>query len=179
MNKIKNNNQLKAFLREYAKGNTLIADNGIIEEIEQSNQHFTLTVTHKVLSSDIVQFVTFKQHENYTQGDEYNELSDVFDYENVFSVTMADGEIVEVEKTNEKVETIMTKLSIEQWAIILENVSLLDENEEFGNEIEILQLDSTNEFVLAHSYEVFEDGFKTEKEAMERLEAIENKVASL
>lgn len=127
---IKKNNQLQSFLTEYTKGNVLIADNGAIEEIEQSNQHFTLTITHEVLTSDIVQFITFKQHENYTQGSEYNELSDVFDYDNVFSVTLADGEVVEVkEKTNEKAENNMTNTQLEYNNII---------GKEFGIKVEQL-----------------------------------------
>lgn len=96
MNNTEKNNQLQEFLTEYANGNVMLADDGAVEEIEQSNQHFTLTITHEVLTSDIVQFVTFKQYENYTQGDEYNELSDVFDYDNVFSVILADGEVIEI-----------------------------------------------------------------------------------
>lgn len=53
------------------------------------------------------------------------------------------------------------------WKIIFGN---LEENEE----IEILFLDGTNEYCLCFGYELFEDGFKTEREAEERLDEIIN-----
>ena len=70
----------------------------------------------------------------------------------------------------------MNKLSNEEWITIFENVTSCDEKSEYGNEIEILQLDSTNEFILCYGCEVFEDGFTSEDEARQRLEEIEQMV---
>ena len=70
----------------------------------------------------------------------------------------------------------MGKLSFEEWETIITNVNECDENDEFGNEIEVLWLDDTDEWVLCHGYELFEEGFKTEKEARERLKEIYNNV---
>lgn len=70
----------------------------------------------------------------------------------------------------------MEKLSFEEWKIIITNVNECDEDDEFGNDIEVLWLESTDEWVLCHGYEVFEDGFKTEKEARERLKEIHDNV---
>ena len=70
----------------------------------------------------------------------------------------------------------MEKLSFEEWKTIITNVNECDKNDEFGNEIEVLWLDDTDEWALCHGYELFEDGFKTEKEAWERLKEIYNNV---
>lgn len=70
----------------------------------------------------------------------------------------------------------MVKLSNETWVNIFRNIGELDENEEFGNTVEIIWLDSTDEWILAHGYDCFEDGFKTEEEAMERLEQLEKEL---
>ena len=70
----------------------------------------------------------------------------------------------------------MEKLSFEEWKTIITNVNECDENDEFGNDIEVLWLDDTDEWALCHGYEIFEDGFKTEKEAWERLKEIYNNV---
>lgn len=70
----------------------------------------------------------------------------------------------------------MEKLSFEEWKTIITNVNECDGNDEFGNEIEVLWLDGTDEWALCHGYELFEDGFKTEKEAWERLKEIYNNV---
>lgn len=60
----------------------------------------------------------------------------------------------------------MQRLTVEQWTNILRNV------EEDNDEIEVLWLDTDDEWVLACNYELFEDGFKTEKEAISRLDDI-------
>ena len=60
------------------------------------------------------------------------------------------------------------RLSLNQWKYIIRNLSELDSTDEFGNEVEILWLEDTDEWVLCHGYELFEDGFKTEKEAWQR-----------
>ena len=70
----------------------------------------------------------------------------------------------------------MEKLSFEEWKTIITNVNECDEDDEFGTEIEVLWLDDTDEWVLCHGYELFEEGFKTEKEARERLKEIYNNV---
>lgn len=66
----------------------------------------------------------------------------------------------------------MKRLSFEEWKTIIVNVNECDENDEFGNDIEVIWLESTDEWVLCHGYEVFEDGFKTEKEAWQRYNEI-------
>ena len=70
----------------------------------------------------------------------------------------------------------MEKLSFEEWKTIITNVNECDKNDEFGNEIEVLWLDDTDEWALCHGYELFEDGFKTEKEARKRLKEIYNNI---
>lgn len=70
----------------------------------------------------------------------------------------------------------MEKLSFEEWKTIITNVNECGEDDEFGNEIEVLWLDDTDEWVLCYGYELFEEGFKTEKEARERLKEIYNNV---
>lgn len=75
---------LQKFLADYANNEVLFASEGIIEEEQLTG---LLTITHEVLTSEPVYSVTFKQHESYTQGDEYNELSDVFDYDNIYIIT--------------------------------------------------------------------------------------------
>ena len=51
-----------------------------------------------------------------------------------------------------------------------------DEIEEFGQDVEIVCLEDTDEWVLCYGYELFEDGFKTELEAMNRLQELENQL---
>ena len=70
----------------------------------------------------------------------------------------------------------MEKLSFEEWKTIITKVNECDEYDEFGNEIEVLWLDDTDEWVRCYGYELFEEGFKTEKEARERLKEIYNNV---
>lgn len=57
-------------------------------------------------------------------------------------------------------------LSLYEWKDVLRNLA------EEGEEVEIQWLESTNEYVLCHECELFEDGFKTEEEANTRLEDI-------
>jgi hypothetical protein len=66
----------------------------------------------------------------------------------------------------------MKKLSDKEWTTIFGN--LKEENEE----IEVTWLDEVGgpgEWVLCFDCELFEDGYKTEKEAQERLDYLENK----
>ena len=65
----------------------------------------------------------------------------------------------------------MKKLSLQEWNTIINNIREL-EDDEFGNEVEILWLDGTDEWCLCHGYELFEDGFATEHEAWQRYEQI-------
>ncbi|MFJ7982463.1 hypothetical protein ACIQ1D_19600 [Lysinibacillus xylanilyticus] len=69
----------------------------------------------------------------------------------------------------------MKKQPIETWKNIFRNIqeSDSDTKEEFGDFVEVIWLDSTDEWILGYGYEVFEDGFKTEKEARDRLNEIE------
>lgn len=64
--------------------------------------------------------------------------------------------------------------SISKWRDILENISKC-EDEEFGNDVEILYLDNVpgpGEWALCHGYDVLEDGFEEEDDAIARLEYI-------
>ena len=63
----------------------------------------------------------------------------------------------------------MKQLTMSQWKTIFNN---LQETEE---EVEIQWLDSTNEWCLCCDCELFEDGFTSEREAMNRLHELENK----
>jgi hypothetical protein len=64
----------------------------------------------------------------------------------------------------------MKRLTDEQWVIIFNN--LHEDNEE----VEIVYLDTNNEYGLCFDCELFEDGFQTEKEAQERLNELENRL---
>lgn len=70
-----------------------------------------------------------------------------------------------------------TRLSLNEWKNIIKNIHECDENDEFGNEIEVLWLESelcdgSGEWALCHGYEMFEDGFQTETQAWQRYEEI-------
>lgn len=64
----------------------------------------------------------------------------------------------------------MQRLDITTWKTIFSN---LKENNEA---VEILYLDGTKEYVLCFNTELFEDGFQTENEAIQRLEHIESMI---
>lgn len=68
------------------------------------------------------------------------------------------------------------RLSLNEWENIIRNVHGCNEDDEFGNEVEVLWLENEScdggEWVLCHGYEMFEDGFKNEVEAYQRLEEI-------
>lgn len=72
----------------------------------------------------------------------------------------------------------MTKLSTEQWELIMLRIQTADNeiHEEFGESVEIIWLDSTDEWALVYAYDIFEDGFKSEEEARERLKEIEKEL---
>jgi hypothetical protein len=73
----------------------------------------------------------------------------------------------------------MKKLTIEEWELIKVRIDTADQDihEEFGTDVEVIWLDGTNEWALAYCYEVFEDGFKTEREAIYRLQEIEQLIS--
>lgn len=64
----------------------------------------------------------------------------------------------------------MARMTLTQWAIVLNN--LKEENQD----VEILWLDDTDEWILCHDCEIFEDGFATENQAYEYLNYIKKKV---
>lgn len=67
----------------------------------------------------------------------------------------------------------MKRLTLKEWKIIIENLQA--EN----LEVEIVWLDSDDEFVLCHDCELFEDGFQTEEQAYSRLEKILSSLENL
>ncbi|WZK93504.1 hypothetical protein [Bacillus phage BvP] len=60
------------------------------------------------------------------------------------------------------------KQSLGTWKNIFRNL------EEEGEQLEVIWLDSDDEWCLCVGTELFEDGFKTEDEANDRLEYLEN-----
>lgn len=70
----------------------------------------------------------------------------------------------------------MKRLNNEQWKNIFRNLSELEEEDYYDGTVdwvEVLWLDSTDEWILAHGEELFEDGFKSEEEAQQRLNKLE------
>ncbi|AXH71047.1 hypothetical protein BSP36_003 [Bacillus phage BSP36] len=59
------------------------------------------------------------------------------------------------------------KQSLETWKNIFRNL------EEEGEQLEVIWLESSDEWCLCTGTELFEDGFKTEDEANNRLEYLE------
>lgn len=57
-------------------------------------------------------------------------------------------------------------LALSEWKDVLRNLS------EEGEDVEIQWIESSDEWVLCHECELFEDGFKTEEEANARIEDI-------
>lgn len=72
----------------------------------------------------------------------------------------------------------MQKLTNNQWKNIFLNMKDLTSDEilEFGEWIEILYLDSSENWALGYGYELFEEGFETEKDAMLRLAQLESEL---
>lgn len=60
----------------------------------------------------------------------------------------------------------MRRLHLDMWKNIIRNTN------ELGEDIEILWLDDTDEYVLCCDTEIFEDGFTDEREAEHRLEQV-------
>ncbi|ARQ95182.1 hypothetical protein FLAPJACK_271 [Bacillus phage Flapjack] len=73
----------------------------------------------------------------------------------------------------------MERLTFEQWKDVFRNVE--DINNDLKAEgmeeesLEVVWLESTNEYVIASGCEVIEDEFKTEYEAQTRLDEMESK----
>lgn len=70
----------------------------------------------------------------------------------------------------------MKRLQNEEWSNIFRNLSEMKEEDYYDGEVswvEVMWLDSTDEWVLCYGEELYEDGFKTEKEAMDRLHELE------
>lgn len=73
----------------------------------------------------------------------------------------------------------MKRLDNETWKNIFNNLLDLDPEDYYDGEVswvEIIWLDGTDEWCLCFGEELFEDGFKTEREAMDRLSYLENKL---
>jgi hypothetical protein len=68
------------------------------------------------------------------------------------------------------------RLSNETWQNIFRNLEDMTPDEYYDGVVdwvEVIWLDSTDEWVLAFGEELFEDGFTSEKEAQERLDYLE------
>lgn len=82
------------------------------------------------------------------------------------------------------------RLDLKTWKNIFKNVKdaqleqekeegieeLIQEGVEKRIEVEVVWLESTDEWVLCQDCELFEDGFKSEEEAIERLRYLENEI---
>ncbi|ALA13425.1 hypothetical protein AVV02_gp286 [Bacillus phage AvesoBmore] len=72
----------------------------------------------------------------------------------------------------------MERLTFEQWKDVFRNVKEINndlKHEGFEEEpLEVVWLESTNEYVIASGCEVIEDEFKTEHEAQTRLDNMEH-----
>jgi hypothetical protein len=69
------------------------------------------------------------------------------------------------------------RLDNETWSTIFRNLQEMDEEDYYDGTVdwvEVQWLDGTDEWVLCHGEELFEDGFKTEEEAQQRLTYLEN-----
>lgn len=71
------------------------------------------------------------------------------------------------------------RLDNETWKNIFRNLKEMDEEDFYDGEIdwvEVQWLDTDNKWCLCFGEELFEDGFKSEKEAQERLRQLEIKL---
>lgn len=74
------------------------------------------------------------------------------------------------------------RLDLETWKNIFRNLNDMTEEEYYDDVVdwvEVLYLDNEGtdgEWCLAYGEELFEDGFATEKDAMERLQYLENEL---
>lgn len=73
----------------------------------------------------------------------------------------------------------MERLSLEQWKNIFNNLQDMSEEDYYDGEVswvEVLWLDGSDEWCLCFGEEMFEDGFKTEREAQDRLNYLEQTI---
>lgn len=70
----------------------------------------------------------------------------------------------------------MKRLNNEAWKNIFRNLQEMEPVDYYDGVVEwveIVWLDGTDEWALVYGVELFEDGYKTENEARERLQALE------
>lgn len=73
----------------------------------------------------------------------------------------------------------MQRLDNETWSNIFRNLNEMDKGEYYDGVVdwvEVIWLDSPDEWALCYGEELFEDGFKTEKEAKQRLDQLEKEL---
>lgn len=73
----------------------------------------------------------------------------------------------------------MKRLEMGTWKNIFRNLKEMKEEDYYDGEIswvEVMWLETGDEWCLCYGEEMFEDGFKTEKEAMSRLSYLEKKL---
>lgn len=70
----------------------------------------------------------------------------------------------------------MIRLTQEEWNTIFSNLEEMEPEDLFDDIewVEILWSDSDDEWMLCYGEELFEDGFKTENEAIQRLKQLED-----
>jgi hypothetical protein len=75
----------------------------------------------------------------------------------------------------------MQRLPLETWSNIFRNLQEMDEEDYYDGDVDWVEIiwleesgDKPEEWVLAYGEELFEDGFKSEQEAQERLTYLEN-----
>ncbi|MFD6440557.1 hypothetical protein ACFWDG_12235 [Peribacillus sp. NPDC060186] len=71
----------------------------------------------------------------------------------------------------------MKRLDIDTWVDIFMKIKDIKNEESYVGVfdwIEVVWLDSSNKWCLCYGKEILEDGFKTEEEARERLEYLED-----
>lgn len=77
---------------------------------------------------------------------------------------------------NRRDEINMKRLNNEEWTNIFRNLQDMSEEEYYDGVIdwvEVMWLESTDEWILCYGEELFEDGFSSEREAMDRLHSLE------
>lgn len=70
----------------------------------------------------------------------------------------------------------MQRLNLDKWKDIFRNLNEMDKEDYYDGVVswvEIHWLDSTDEWILCYGEELFEDGFKTEQAAQDRLNYLE------
>lgn len=73
----------------------------------------------------------------------------------------------------------MKRLSNETWKDIFHNLSEMKKEDYYDGVVDWVEVswsEDEDEWILCYGEEVFEDGFKSEKEAMERLSELEKEL---